>query len=499
MKRIVLLPLDERPCNYEYPLRLFEGNAAFSVALPERSLMPEKKRPAAHDKIREFLFSACAEADCLVVSLETLLYGGLLPSRLHKLSVDELQARLDVLAALKTKYPRLTIYALSLIMRCPQYSSADEEPDYWEDCGKEIFEYGVMTDTGERGERYETLKSRVAYCLDDFLTRRKTNLEMLVRAVDTVGGVIDFMVIPQDDSAPFGWTAIDQRRVRQAVAEKGKALDCLIYPGADEAGLTLLARYVNHVCGAPKVAVDYSSCAGMGVIPAYEDRPLGESVKLQLAAAGCLRAGDEFRSDFTLMINAPSGKMTSAREDANIPEYETERSLAEFALKIDGLIRCGVSVAVADVAYVNGADTDLVKMLDASGNALRLAAYAGWNTSSNTLGTAIAQASLYKACGSAAHKRFLALRYFEDAGYCAFARKYVCERELPALGLNYFDAGGKTGRVADIVRKTIEARMREIMPVVASEFEIVRCEMPWKRMFEVGLNVSDRPKPGRNL
>ena len=492
MKKIVLLPLDERPCNYRYPQMLFQENAAFSLTVPDVSIMPDKKQAADFEKIRDFLFAACADADCLVVSLEMLLYGGLLPSRLHRLSTETLGMRLKVLQELKARRPSLTIYAIGLIMRCPQYSSADEEPDYWEICGKEMFAFGVCKDKGETGAQYDALARQVAPYLDAFTTRRAVNLRMLERALDYVGDTIDFMVIPQDDSAPYGWTAIDQRKIRAAVSDKGKMLDCLIYPGADEAGLTLLARYVNSVVGTPRVAVDYSSCAAPKAIPAFEDRPLGESVKLQLAAAGCLRAGDEFSSDFTLMVNAPASGMVSAADTSDSRSYQTERSLAEYALKIRDLTRCGVRVAVADVAYANGADTQLVRMLDSANVAMQVSAYAGWNTSSNTLGTAIAQACLFRACGdSAAHKRFLALRYFEDAGYCAYTRKTVCERDLPGLGLNYFDAGERRGKVAHIVAQTIAAHMREIMPQVAADYRITQCEMPWKRMFEVGLTVGE--------
>ncbi|MDE6398105.1 MAG: DUF4127 family protein, partial [Clostridiales bacterium] len=234
MKRIVLLPLDERPCNYEYPQKLLEDNPAFSVTLPPRAIMPQKKKAAEFDGLRNFLFDACRNADCLVVSLDMLLYGGLVPSRLHALSEKTLVKRLGALAELKRAYPRLTVYAFGLIMRCPQYSSDDEEPDYWATCGKEMFELGVCRDKGETGARVHALEEKTAPYISDFLTRRAVNLQTLLRAVDEIGSSVDFMVIPQDDSAPHGWTAIDQRKVYAYVAAQNKPLDCLIYTGADE-------------------------------------------------------------------------------------------------------------------------------------------------------------------------------------------------------------------------------------------------------------------------
>ena len=73
-----------------------------------------------------------------------LLYGGIIPSRLHHFSLEELTGRLDAVRELKKRNPKLKIFAFALIMRCPSYSSSDEEPDYYEICGREIFLTGQI-------------------------------------------------------------------------------------------------------------------------------------------------------------------------------------------------------------------------------------------------------------------------------------------------------------------------------------------------------------------
>lgn len=45
MKKIVILPLDERPCNYNFPLFLSEGNSRYVLAAPPREMMGKKKIP----------------------------------------------------------------------------------------------------------------------------------------------------------------------------------------------------------------------------------------------------------------------------------------------------------------------------------------------------------------------------------------------------------------------------------------------------------------------
>ena len=84
-----------------------------------------------------------------------LLYGGLLSSRLHHLTEDILEEHLDVLQELKTLNPHLKIYAFQCIMRCPQYNSSEEEPDYYEDYGYALFKKKYLEDKEER----ETLTS----------------------------------------------------------------------------------------------------------------------------------------------------------------------------------------------------------------------------------------------------------------------------------------------------------------------------------------------------
>ena len=82
MKKIVLLPLDERPCNYIYPQTLF-NNEDVQVTVPDMSIMGDKKVPGDYDKIVQYLLEETRDAYGLVLSIDTLLYGGILPSRLH--------------------------------------------------------------------------------------------------------------------------------------------------------------------------------------------------------------------------------------------------------------------------------------------------------------------------------------------------------------------------------------------------------------------------------
>mgnify|MGYP000940441863 FL=1 len=132
---ILLLPLDERPCNAAFPGRLFPANKV-QILLPQK--LGHKKEPADFFVLSDFLFEKAKDADALLLSLDMLLYGGLIPSRLHHLKTETLFSRLHLIRELKEKYPSLPIYAFATVMRCPAYSSDDEEPDYYESFGSAI-------------------------------------------------------------------------------------------------------------------------------------------------------------------------------------------------------------------------------------------------------------------------------------------------------------------------------------------------------------------------
>lgn len=496
MKKIVLLPLDERPCNAKFPPMLFNG-PGLTVTCPPR--LGDKKAPAEYGALEAFLLEACRDADGLVLSVDTLLYGGLIPSRLHHLERAEAERRLELLRTLRRARPDMPVFAFHCVMRCPTYSSSDEEPDYYEQYGSEIHRLGVARHRVEKGEEAAVQEARALeqkippQALDDYLARRRQNLEMNLKVLELVeDGTIDFLAVPQDDSAPLGFTAMDQAQVRLAVREKRLHRKVLIYPGADELGLTLLSRMLNQLSGrCPAVYPLYASEGAPFVIPPFEDRPLGESVRCQIAAAGCRPAAAPEQADLILALSAPPVKMAEASVQPRLNlDYDVGRSLPLFFQEACFWMDQGKAVSICDNAYCNGGDLELLSMLDESGRLLEVAGYAGWNTSANTMGTALAEGVRYLNWGAdGAFLDFLALRYVEDCGYDALVRQAVTAEDLPGMGLDYFHAGGREGEAAACVLRRLQAFIDTCMPSVASRLRLERVRMPWRRMFEADIQV----------
>jgi hypothetical protein len=501
MKNIIYVPLDERPCNYNFPLQLSMGTE-YNMVLPSESILGDKKKPADCKALWDWLYENVKTAKGAILSIDMLLYGGIVPSRLHNFSAGECLKNMESIKKLKAINPDVSIYAFNLIMRCPQYSSSDEEPDYYGDFGREIFRNGFINHKRELNiageEELVELdgigKKLPENILSDYVNRRSINREVNRGAIDLVReGFIDFLVIPQDDAAPYGYTAIDQQYVREYVSSNSLNSSVYMYPGADEVGCTLLARMINVDKNIkPMVYPRFSSTYGPFVIPNYEDRMLFESIKYQVLCAGGLICSSLDEAGIVLMVNSPGKVMNEApNQDSRDNSYNVERNITEFVEFADYVVNVkNKPCVIADVAFSNGSDLELINLLKVKKLLYKLAGYAGWNTSGNTLGTCIAQGMIYNVYGSSNnHMDFLVLRFVEDAGYCACVRKKVSEEDLPGLGLDYFNADGQRGRVSEIVKENLKYYIDGNLCYDNYSIEITDCYMPWRRMFEVGLEV----------
>lgn len=504
--RIVYLPLDERPCNYLYPIKIANLVSHLEVFTPPMEWMGQKKKPGDTEKLWEFLAEKAPECNAAVLSLDLLLYGGIVPSRLHTYTAEEVKSQLDRLKNIKKQNPHLKLYAFTLITRLPSYNSDDEEPDYYEYYGQDIFHYSCITDklerniaTEEEKIQYEQLKEKIpAHHLKDYLDRRKINEQANEAAIELVKeGIIDFLIIPLDDCNPYGFSAITQRKLASLVSQYELWDQIYIHPGADEVGCTLMARAINRWKNhQPKVYLRYNSIPGAMTVPLLEDRPLSESLKSQVIGAGGVIVHDEGNADYILFVNTPIHPMIGSyeQEDPLHNRYERERNLREMIVSLEYYINQGKPCAVADVAYINGGDTELVKLLAKKGLYHKLYGYAGWNTCANTLGTIIAHSMMavtQNALDTKEHQGFLLERFIEDWGYQTIWRRKITEEILPSLGLNYFWLGDQQEYITDLLRKEFEEMMNTLFQESTQKYNltITKLYMPWNRMFEVGLEI----------
>ncbi len=494
MKKIIYLPLDERPCNASFPVQLFSD--AFEIAVPDE--LGYKKEPAKWEKLRAFLEKEAPGADGMVLSMDMLLYGGLVPSRIHHLEKRAAEERLECLRKLKKENPSLVIFAYQCVMRCPRYSGSDEEPDYYGQCGREIFLLGEAEHREKLGlcgrEDADRMRHAIGEeILRDYLQRRAFNLDLNLQTLEMVrDGVIDALVVPQDDCAAYGYTAMDREKVQDRVRALRIGTKVLMYPGADELGLTAFSRMLLHFEGiSPRVYVKMAAVQAGAMVPLYEDRPLGETLKYHLIAAGCRTASSIGEADIVLGVTFPGCESWDVLgNDSTKKDIDASRNLMEFLLFLEDALARGKTVTIADNAYANGGDTELISLMDQMGLLGRVHGYAGWNTSSNTIGTAVAEGvhALVKGM-TGAQCSFLALRYVEDVGYCSEVRRDMIVNELSRLHYDYFDVREQRGAFSALAGEKLKAFISDQLTSIADRIEIQDVWMPWARVFEVGLKV----------
>lgn len=502
--KILYIPLDERPCNYKYPAYLADTRDDVELLIPPKELLGNKKAAANVEKLWEFVFSNASRADGFVLSSEMLIYGGLLPSRLHHLSTKVKDARLDHFRRLHKMAEQAPIYVSCLIMRAPKYDSSDEEPDYYALYGSMLFQRAYLKDKQLRTGNITTQEEQEIKKLDaelpasyikDYESRRAFNVHVNLQLLDLVEeGTISFLSIPQDDSSVFGYTAQDQRTVYNQITAKRLQKKIMVYPGADEAGSTLLARMTNRLLDRkPAVYYFYSATLGPTLIPLYEDRPINESVKAHLLAAGCYAVQTPEAADFALAINTPGKLMEEAsiqpKQDIS---YSSFRQLRFFVEEIQELIQSDVPVAIADCAFANGGDQELIQYLDDCHILDALHSYKGWNTSCNTLGTSIAAGVFsFDSQNDLEIKRNLLYHLFDDVFYQSRIRTSVTEKQLPALGGNYFDLNDKDAVVEGEIRAQLLSAFNTCIINSFRDISISTLKVicPWSRMFEIGLDI----------
>ena len=495
--KTLLLPLDERPCNFIYPQMIGASNDEIQVFMPHKETLGDKKKAADFNEIERFLIRNASQGTqdnctCIVLSIDMLVYGGLIPSRIHCLSKEEALLRMDVIKTIKKAKPEITIYAFTCIMRTPQYNSSDEEPDYYADYGYALFRRKYLLDYQARQglNEQELAELKVIQIpeviVKDYETRREFNEFINVEAINYLeAGLIDFLVIPQDDSSPYGYAAISQKNVIRQVKEKNLDTKVMIYPGADEVALSLLTRaYHDFREIEPKVYPFYSSVLGPTIVPLYEDRPMFESLKAHTRVCKTKLVTNPEAANFILAVNSP-GKIMQDTHDKDFDiTYTSYRNLLDFALQIKDYIEAGKPVAVCDSAYCNGGDIQLIRYLDELDILDKLISYAGWNTNCNTLGTTLAQACI----GKGVNLHNLLYRIIEDGCYQSVVRHEVA-KDLPKMQLTYDNISPALIETENVIKEKLQMYYETLQLSKKHPVKINKIYSPWKRMFEIGMDI----------
>ena len=101
MKKLMYISLDERPCNYNYAGFMLKDNSDVRLIQPPLSVLGNKKQPANYELLSKYILENIDDCYGLIISIDMLLYGGIVPSRLHNNTQEELLERLNLIRRIK--------------------------------------------------------------------------------------------------------------------------------------------------------------------------------------------------------------------------------------------------------------------------------------------------------------------------------------------------------------------------------------------------------------
>jgi len=512
---VALLPLDDRPCNRQFPI-LLGPVAGARVLVPPKGLLGRFMRPGKPDDCAAWLRDAARDTDAAIVGVDMLAYGGIVAGRSASAPLRDALKRVNALRRLGRTRPNLPILAVSLIRRLGTTVASPETAQVHAD----LVRFSELSVQPRLAAELQAVRRRLpGQALDEYLASRRRNHQVNRAAIALVAeGVIDYLVLAQEDALPVGPHIAEQQALRVQARALGVAHRVAIHPGADEAGMTLLSRAVCARHGwRPRVAPVYSRPGGAETVALFEDRPIWRTVRGHIAAIGGVAcrehphptlplagggAGAD-NADIELLVHTPRGPQTyPGTSPPQAPPVAFVRRVARAA-------QAG-RAAVADVAYCNGADPELAAALLEVGAFADLAAYAGWNTAGNTLGTALAHAALRRigiasatgperAGRDLSHATFLLHRLADDCRYQSQVRREA-QALAQRLGASPYRLGRHGAVVEEFVRERLTALCREDFErafrgrAIGSGLRLdgvgrIEVRLPWGRLFEVELQM----------
>ena len=496
-KTILYVPQDDRPVDYEYTVSTAEA-AGYQVLTPPAQYLSGMNFHGSPDKLMAWVDANAGKADAMVLSIDSLVYGGLVDSRKHNLPIETLTARLEKVEALHKSHKNVPIYVFSTVMRSPWAGGKGVEPDYYLTMGSDIYQLASlqakMDEEGlnpqERNDWFAIMRRVPMEYLQDWYNRRRKNMSINYRLIDDARkGVFTYYSLGHDDNSVSTQSSLESKYLEMAGTGIPKTAFGS-FPGADQLGLLLITRASNDFNNYhPKITVIYPLGGGEKTVPRYDGQAIGKTIASHVEAIGGTMVDNE-RPDLLLAVNTPL--TTSTTESANFENFPIMlQSTRDFLTQIEKAVNLDIPVSIVDMAFSNGSDNTLVYGLYQDKMMYRLAAYNGWNTASNSVGYGIAQGVLSKYMTADAHRDMLTTQYLDNWAYQANVRDYIYRMQQK------LEAGVVT-QYYPTLNEELQSRTKEQLQRYASTYlgidpKTVDVTLPWQRLFEVYVDVKPTP------
>lgn len=498
---ILLLPLDSRPVCSTMVQKL-GALAGLNVILPPKACLDNYRTPSDRQKLLQWLQTNQPKYDYSIISADNLLHGGLLAARMNTATPseeDELLEQLPITRqqAIFSVIPRLLVSDQLLPDRWYQY---------------QLMRYSQLADmvriTGSFALTQELRRTEAKIppkVLEKYRSRYQQsdrfNLGLLKLATDDRR-----ITFGQDDASPIGLPHASAVKLQSSIAAQKLQQQAQLTYGADEIASLLLVRYyLQQSNWQPKVYLHYASPKAEGADMPYMAVCVGAALRNQLKLIGASEVSTPDSADLICYVNCGNDDF---------------RPSAKQAQELQQMLDQDYKVALIDSSTNFEAEELLLPQLLANNVPInKLAAYAAWNTFSNSSGTALAQGLLF--CGRlrqlqtagadperlaalfAANLNFTAERILEDYYYQKLVHPQL-RQTLEAFGTNpvELDSEDKTateqyiqGKLSLQAYKLLHDNLGRT-PFYQQNGQSyylrdlsVCAKLPWARIFEVELQV----------
>ena len=460
MKKILFIPIDNRPITYSLTKQIADVNKSLELELPKRELLGGLTTKANAQEILSWLKNE-ETPDLIILSLDTIVYGGLVSSRRGKETYDEIKSSIfslkEILLDKKEKNKNLKILATSSIMRISNNNVNEEEKEYWDKYGEKLFRCSY--EFHKNGSVKTDVPKEI---LEDYLNTRKRNFEANKIYLNLVEEkIFDYLIYSKDDTGEFGFNVMEAEFFENEI--KKRKLNANIKTGADEIPLGLLLRGITEDIPL-KIKIVYANPDSTDKISRYEDISVKKCVEAQIKLG--LKNGELTNNNPDLILYA--NNFENKQGDLVFQDIinSSKNELPNFEKPF----------IIADINNANGSDNKLVENILEKSLDEKFLGYSGYNTSANTIGSALCLgvisylAKKENLLNENAFKKVLAIRFLDDWGYQANERTKVQESKenFEKLDFSYYE--------------------QKINKFLKTNFK-AEYSLPWNRSFEIEVTL----------
>ena len=507
---VLLVPLDSRPPCSQLVQKL-GAIAGIEIIVPPNRHLDNYKSPANREAVRQWTYNQLSHAESAILSSDLFMYGGLIASRQQLAAVDgEAGKTLAFLAQLHAKYPSRPLYAFAIIPRL--LIAEDDETKLWQEPMRQWATFKEVYDTFEQPSDFEKLEKVRKMLPEKVIAQyealykenaaRNHQLLSLAKA-----GALTYLILGQDDAQAFSLPNRNRNLFRDIIDEEKLSPVAATTRGADEIAMLLLARWYNERTGfSPKIFIEYSDPSVPEMIMPFMSASTAESAAEKVALIGGTTVATPEEADFVLFVHCGNRAISA-------------RKLTLTAPRVKYYVTNSYPLALVDLSQEYKAHQTLLPSLLENQTPLpQLIAYAGWNTTSNSLGTALSQASLFQARLRLAvspqerlsvhtqNLAFTAERLLDDWVYQKKVQKEV-DAALLKRGQDPYHLGEQRLDTQQAIQRKLQKESQELLQKNLRQYPFwleeksdaaqsyylqdlqLDCRLPWDRTFEIDLTV----------